>query len=128
MGYGRNRDASPGVLYPLWPLAPGGARPRTPQRAFPRLPPSSTPPAAKGGKKPPRPPRAKIPTPGIGVNLASCVTAAGTAEPFTLSLGGRKIFPSRSAYLRNGMYFYTFLHFFFTFLSVSGILYERLKG
>ena len=64
----------------------------------------------------------------IGVNLASCVTAAGTAEPFTLSLEGRKIFPSRSAYPWNGMYFYTFLHFFFTFLSVSGILYERLKG
>ena len=44
-------------------------------------------PAAEGGKKGTRPPRAKILHPGNGVNLASCAKAAGTAENFAQQAG-----------------------------------------
>ena len=53
---------------------PAAVLPRTPQRA--------NSPAAEGGKKGTRPPRAKIPTPWKRVYLASCVCAAATAEKF----------------------------------------------
>ena len=80
MGYGRNHVFS-GVLYPLLQTSAAARQqfsrrrrrhtPRTPQRAHS--------PPLKAAKST-RPPWAKISRPRIGVYLASCVKAAGTAE------------------------------------------------
>ena len=59
------------MSYPLLPLAPGGARPRTPQRANLPLPPGGGNPLAPGGARPAR----------RSVQISPCRRAAATPSP-----------------------------------------------